>query len=94
MFKGTLGTHYSLVVKADTDSPARTVSRRQRHPYAQKELPWFQRYKNYCKLLDEKFCDVIVKRYIEQVGTTENVYVMRDGQKIKFDDFEVNADEQ
>lgn len=45
-------------------------------------------------LLDEKFCDVIVKRYIEQVGTTENEYVMRDGQKIKFDDFEVNADEQ
>lgn len=44
--------------------------------------------------LDEKYCDVIVKRYIEQVGTTENVYVVRDGQTIKFDDLEVSADEQ
>ena len=48
----------------------------------------------YTAELDEKYCDVIVKRYIEQVGTTENVYVVRDGQKIKFDDLEVNADEQ
>ena len=44
--------------------------------------------------LDEKYCDVIVKRYIEQAGTTENVYVVRDGQTIKFDDLEVSADEQ
>lgn len=29
--------------------------------------------------LDEKFCDVIVKRYIEQVGTAENVTVEREG---------------
>ena len=29
--------------------------------------------------LDEKFCDVIVKRYIEQVGTAEQVSVVRDG---------------
>lgn len=42
--------------------------------------------------LDEKFCDVIVKRYIEQAGTTENVYVVRNGQTIKFDDLEVSAD--
>lgn len=41
--------------------------------------------------LDEKFCDVIVKRYIEQAGTTENVYVVRDGQNIKFDELEVSA---
>lgn len=40
----------------------------------------------YTAELDEKYCDVIVKRYIEQVGTTENVYVVRDGQTIKFDD--------
>lgn len=40
----------------------------------------------YTSELDEKYCDVIVKRYIEQVGTTENVYVVRDGQTIKFDD--------
>lgn len=42
--------------------------------------------------LDEKFCDVIVKRFIEQAGTTENVYVVRDGQAIKFDELEVGAD--
>lgn len=42
--------------------------------------------------LDEKFCDVIVKRFIEQAGTTENVYVVRDGQSIKFDELEVIAD--
>lgn len=41
--------------------------------------------------LDEKFCDVIVKRYIEQAGTTENVYVVRNGQTIKFDELEVSA---
>lgn len=29
--------------------------------------------------LDEKFCDVIVKRYIEQVGSEDNVSVQRDG---------------
>ncbi len=34
--------------------------------------------------LDEKFCDVIVKRYIEQVGSAEHVFVERDGQKIEF----------
>ena len=36
--------------------------------------------------LDEKFCDVIVKRYIEQVGTAENVSVLRDGEKIPYSD--------
>ena len=41
---------------------------------------------------DEKFCDVIVKRFIEQAGTTENVYVVRDGQTIKFDELEAGAD--
>lgn len=34
--------------------------------------------------LDEKFCDVIVKRYIEQVGSTDDVYVIRDGKKITY----------
>lgn len=29
--------------------------------------------------LDEKYCDVIVKRYIEQVGSTDQVSVLRDG---------------
>lgn len=45
--------------------------------------------------LDEKFCDVIVKRYIEQVGTAENVSVLRNGEKIPFSDLvkEVGANE-
>ena len=42
--------------------------------------------------LDEKYCDVIVKRYIEQVGTAENVSVVRDGKTIRFGDLEVPAD--
>lgn len=42
--------------------------------------------------LDEKYCDVIVKRYIEQVGIAENVSVVRDGKSIRFDDLEVPAD--
>lgn len=37
--------------------------------------------------LDKKFCDVIVKRYIEQVGTNDNVYVVRDGKKIPYSEF-------
>ena len=36
--------------------------------------------------LDEKYCDVIVKRYIEQVGTSESVYLIRDGKKLRFTD--------
>ena len=34
--------------------------------------------------LDEKFCDVIVRRYIEQVGTDEKVGVLRDGKEYKY----------
>lgn len=34
--------------------------------------------------LDEKYADVIVKRYIEQVGTDENVFLIRDNEKIKY----------
>ena len=29
--------------------------------------------------LDEKYCDVIVKRYIEQAGTDDGVFLVRDG---------------
>ena len=36
--------------------------------------------------LDEKYADVIVKRYIEQVGNYENVYLVRNGEKIKYSD--------
>ena len=42
--------------------------------------------------LDEKYCDVIIKRYIEQVGTAENVSVVRDGKTIRFENLEVSAD--
>lgn len=38
--------------------------------------------------LDEKFCDVIVKRYIEQVGSDADVSVIRDGKTIAFSDLE------
>ncbi len=34
--------------------------------------------------LDERFVDVIVKRFIEHVGTDEDVFLLRDGQKIKY----------
>ena len=34
--------------------------------------------------LDEKFCDVIVKRYIEQVGGADGVTVQRDGLTYKY----------
>ena len=34
--------------------------------------------------LDEKFCDVIVKRYLEKTGTGDSIYVLRDGEKIPY----------
>lgn len=36
--------------------------------------------------LDEKFCDVIVKRYIEQVGSSEHVAVQRDGLTYRYEE--------
>lgn len=36
--------------------------------------------------IDEKYADVIVKRYIEQVGNDENVYLVRNGETIKYSD--------
>ncbi len=38
--------------------------------------------------LDEKFCDVIVKRYIDQVGSAESVTVQRDGIAYRFDEID------
>lgn len=35
--------------------------------------------------LDEKYCDVIVKRYIEQSGNTENIFMIRNGETISYD---------
>jgi glutathione synthase/RimK-type ligase-like ATP-grasp enzyme len=37
--------------------------------------------------LDPKYATVIVKRYIEQVGTDDDVFVLRDGEKIAYKDF-------
>ena len=39
--------------------------------------------------LDEKYCDVIVKRYIEQVGSSEKVSVVRDGLTYKYSELEI-----
>ena len=36
--------------------------------------------------LDEKYCDVIINRYIELDGSSENVSVLRDGQVFKYCD--------
>ena len=36
--------------------------------------------------LDEKFCDVIVNRYIEQVGSSDGVTVLRDGKVCKYEE--------
>ena len=43
--------------------------------------------------LDEKYCDIIVKRYIEQVGSAEGVTVLRDGVTLRFDEVST-VDEQ
>lgn len=42
--------------------------------------------------LDEKFCDVIIKRYIEQVGSDKEVILLRDKKEYSFD--EVTTSEQ
>ena len=36
--------------------------------------------------LDEKYASVILRRYVEDTGYTENVYVMREGEKISYTD--------
>ena len=44
--------------------------------------------------LDEKFCDVIVKRYIEQVGSSSSVTVQRDGLTYTYDELTAEPDEE
>ena len=42
--------------------------------------------------IEEKFEDVAVKRYIQfKGGSTENVYVTRDGVNIPYDDLEIEV---
>ena len=45
--------------------------------------------KCYLNELDEKFVDVIVQRYINFVGHADDVYLIRDNQKIPYKDLEV-----
>lgn len=40
--------------------------------------------------LDEKYCDVIVKRYIEQVGSDKDVKVVRDNKEHAFSEVTIN----
>lgn len=42
--------------------------------------------------LDEKFVDVIVKRFIEQVGAASDVFVLRDGEKISYENIAQNTE--
>ena len=42
--------------------------------------------------LDEKFCDVIVKRYIEQIGSEKDVFVIREGIKTPYQEIEKPID--
>ena len=34
--------------------------------------------------LDEKYASVILRRYVEDTGDSENVYVVRDGEKLSY----------
>lgn len=43
--------------------------------------------------LDEKFCDVIVKRYLEQVGSSEKVSVIRDGLTYSYEEIAPAAED-
>lgn len=44
--------------------------------------------------LDEKYADVIVKRYIEHLGTDADVFVERNGEKIAFKDLQPSVPEE
>lgn len=44
--------------------------------------------------LDEKFCDVIVNRYIEQVGGSDGVSVLRDGKTYTYVEINAAGDEE
>ena len=43
-------------------------------------------FRSYGVELDEKFMDVIVKRYIEQVGSSDGVSVLRNGATYTYDE--------
>lgn len=41
--------------------------------------------RTYCIEITAAFCDVIIKRYINHIGTSENVYVERDGKRLSWE---------
>lgn len=43
--------------------------------------------------LEEKYCDVIVKRYIEQIGSAENVFLLRNGAEYRYRDLREVAED-
>ena len=43
--------------------------------------------------LDEKYCDVIVKRYIEQIASSVGVFLCRDGVEYSFEDISKSTNE-
>lgn len=44
--------------------------------------------------LEPKFVDVAVKRYIQQVGNSDNVYVLRGDRKYAYSELEIPADDE
>lgn len=42
--------------------------------------------KCYMAELDPKYCDVIIQRYINFKGSAEDVFLIRDGEKIPYED--------
>jgi DNA modification methylase len=40
--------------------------------------------------LDEKFCDVIVERFISGAQTSDDVYLLRDGKEYRYSDLPEN----
>ena len=40
--------------------------------------------------LDEKFCDVIVKRYIETKGSAADIFVVRNGEKLSYEQVQIS----
>ena len=43
----------------------------------------------YMAELDVKFCDVIVKRAIDQFGSAEDVFLLRGGEKIAYESLSI-----
>lgn len=47
----------------------------------------------YMMELDEKYASVILRRYVEDTGDEDNVFVVRDGEKIPYKDLVINVEE-